>query len=281
MADAIPPGDIAFLKLGGSLITDKTVPEAVRSDVLERVAVEVAAALAQRPGLRLLLAHGSGSFGHVAAARYGVQRGHPADWRGYAETAAAAARLNRMVLDAFLRNGVPVVALQPSGSARTASGEIVELAAWPIPELWMRGLVPVVYGDVALDSVQGCAIISTERIFAYLTPLLHPALILLAGEVDGVYTADPHSDPAARQLARLTPSAWRATAREGVTLPLLGASRGADVTGGMRSKVQGMLDLVQRYPGLRVRVFSGLEKGRVAAALLGEPVGTLLAADES
>ena len=277
MHDLSSSTSIVFLKLGGSLITDKAVAETARTDVLARVAGEIAAALAERPTLRLLLGHGSGSFGHIAAERYGVHRGRLRDWRGYAETAAAASRLDRLVVDALLQAGVPAVALQPSASARTMRGEIVELAAWPIPELWLRGLVPVVYGDVALDAVQGCAIISTERIFAYLTPLLKPALILLAGEVDGVYTADPQRDPGARQVARLTASAWQAEG--GAAPPLLGASRGVDVTGGMRSKVRDMLDLVQRHRALRVRIFSGLEPGRVAAALLGEPVGTLLAAD--
>ncbi|MEW5988076.1 MAG: uridylate kinase, partial [Chloroflexota bacterium] len=86
-----------FLKLGGSLITDKTGVEAVRPDVLARLAGEIQRAWASRPGLRLVIGHGSGSFGHVAAARYGTRRGvyTSEQWRGLAEVAATAARLNR------------------------------------------------------------------------------------------------------------------------------------------------------------------------------------------
>ena len=47
-----------FLKLGGSLITDKTGVEAARPAVLARLAAEIAAARAAQPGLPLLIGHG-------------------------------------------------------------------------------------------------------------------------------------------------------------------------------------------------------------------------------
>jgi len=265
--------ELVFLKLGGSLITEKTQRETARPEVIERVVREVARALAAEPGLRLVLGHGSGSFGHFAAERYGIHRGHPSDWWGYAETAAAAARLDRLVVDACLLAGVPAVALQPSASACTCDGQLTELVSWPVGELLERRLVPVVYGDVALDTTQGCSIISTEQVFAYLARRVVPQRILLAGEVDGVYTADPHREPAARPIARITPSTWQAAEEK-----LVGAC-GVDVTGGMRSKVRQMLALVQEVPGLRVSIFTGLEPGRVEVALLGRPGGTTLEAD--
>ena len=64
-----------FLKLGGSLITDKTKVERVRHDVLTRLVEEVAQARRDHPALRLVLGQGSGSFGHVAAARHGTRQG--------------------------------------------------------------------------------------------------------------------------------------------------------------------------------------------------------------
>lgn len=221
--------------------------------------------------MRLVLGHGSGSYGHFAAEQYGIHRGGAINWRGYAETAAAAARLNRLVVDTCLAAGVPVVALQPSASARTRGGQLEGLVTWPLGELLEHGLVPVVYGDVALDAAQGSSIISTETIFAHIAVGLRPQRILLAGEVDGVWTADPHREPGARPVPILTPAAWQAAEQH------LASARGVDVTGGMRAKVGQMLNLVESLPALRVYVFSGLQPGRVEAALLGSPGGTLLA----
>ena len=229
--------ELVFVKLGGSLITEKTQEATPRTDVIRRLAAELRAARDARPGLRLLLGHGSGSFGHVVAQRYHVQSGCT-DWRGYAETGAVAQRLNRLVTDALLE----------------------------------RGLVPLVYGDVALDDAWGSTIISTEVQFVYLARRLRPQRMLLVGEVAGVYSADPRRDLAARLIAVI--EAHHAEQLEG----MLSGSYAVDVTGGMRSKVQLMLTLFDYLPALRVCLLSGLQPGLLQRALL-EPEwnpGTLL-----
>ena len=68
---------LVFLKLGGSLITDKRLPETPRLDVIRQVAATIAACLHREPALRLLIGHGSGSFGHVYGRRYGTARRRP------------------------------------------------------------------------------------------------------------------------------------------------------------------------------------------------------------
>lgn len=254
--------ELIFLKLGGSLITDKHREETAREDVIRRAAREIRQALDQRPDLRLVLGHGSGSFGHLAAQRHGLVEGGPPNWRGYAETGAAAARLNRLVTDLLLAEGVPVVSLQPSASARCRDGELLHLAVEPVRALLAHDLVPLVYGDVALDQAQGHTIISTEQIFAYLARELRPARILLAGEVGGVFTADPTRDPAARLIPEITPASLSRVER------LLGGSAGFDVTGGMWAKVRAMVALVEEMPGLEVRLISGEQPGLIARALL-------------
>lgn len=252
--------ELVFLKLGGSLITDKNVEATARPEVIRRLAGEVRRALDSHPDLRLLLGHGSGSFGHVVAQRYHVQTG-VTDWCGYAETGAAATRLNRIVTDIFLEAGVPVVSIQPSASARCRGGELEALAIHPVQEALEHGLVPLVYGDVALDDLWGSTIISTEAIFAYLARLLLPQRILLVGEVRGIYTSDPHHDPEARLLPSLQAS------HSAEAQSVLSGSHGVDVTGGMRSKVWAMVGLVRAMPALQVALFSGLEPGLLEHAL--------------
>jgi isopentenyl phosphate kinase len=59
----------------------------------------------------------------------------------------------------------------------------------------------------------------------------------------------------------------------------VGGSHGPDVTGGMKSKVDEMLGLVQEVPGLSVRIFSGEEEDNVRKAIAGERLGTLITSD--
>lgn len=259
-------GELVFLKLGGSLLTDKTQAEAVQRDVLRRVAGEVARARQDAPDLRFLLGHGSGSFGHVAARQHGTRAGVQGEqgWLGFAEVADAAARLNRLVVAAFLAAGVPVWSVQPSASLLCHDGVI---AAWPTQQLELalaRGLAPLIFGDAVLDSLRGGAIASTEELFAWLAPRLRPARIVLAGTVDGVYSSDPLLDFAAQPWPVLTPA----------DLPRLraslGGSHGVDVTGGMASKVTEMGQLVANQPGLEVRLVSGLRPDAIYRALLGD-----------
>jgi isopentenyl phosphate kinase len=263
---------LVFVKLGGSLLTDKRAEETARHDVVRQVAAEIAAARAQNPALRLVIGHGSGSFGHVYGKRYGTRAGvnTPEGWYGFAATADAAARLNRIVVKALLEAGIPAWSIQPSVALRCRDGRIEAGPEETVALALARGLVPVVFGDVALDSVRGGGIASTEEIFEPLVSYLHPKLLVLAGEVDGIYSADPLLDPQAERIAVFTPE----------TLPVfvagLGGSHGVDVTGGMRAKVEQALAMVRTNPGLEIVICSGLRKGALAAALAGQRVGTLI-----
>ena len=50
--------ELVFLKLGGSLITDKTQPYTPKLDVIEDVALQISTALRAQPDLRLVIGHG-------------------------------------------------------------------------------------------------------------------------------------------------------------------------------------------------------------------------------
>ena len=267
-SDVVPPA--VFLKLGGSLITDKTRAYTARHDTIVRLASEVRQALDTAQDLRLLIGHGAGSFGHWAARPYGTRQGvhTPAQWRGYAEVGAAAGRLNQIVTDAFVEAGVPALSVQPSASARCHDGALTHMDTYPLRAALAHGLVPLVHGDVALDDVRGGTIVSTEDIFVFLADELRPARILLLGEVPGVLDGDGAVIP------RITPADLPAL--QGA----LAGSKGVDVTGGMADKVTRMVELVQRHPETYVHILTGAEPGLLTRALLDATLhaGTRVAA---
>lgn len=259
---------IVFLKLGGSLITDKTLVETVRPEALTRLAAEIGRALSSSRDLTLLIGHGSGSFGHVAAAKFGTRSGVDTreQWGGFAEVSSAAARLNAMVRFALVDAGIPAISFQPSASAICREGRIESMSIEQIHRSLKKGLVPIVYGDVAIDTTLGGTIISTEEILTFLTPGLNPTAILLAGETEGVL------DESGEVIESIGDQDI-VNVRQ-----LIGGSRGTDVTGGMATKVEGMVELAATNPSLKIRILSGLVEGAVERCLLDPSanVGTLI-----
>jgi isopentenyl phosphate kinase len=270
------PKDVIFLKLGGSLITDKSQARTARPDAIRRLTDEIAQARKAAPGLRLVLGHGSGSFGHMEAKKYGTAGGVRTadDWRGFAAVWTAADQLNRIMTDALAAGGVPAVRIAPSSCAILESGRLAEMPVAPIFAALEAGLVPVVYGDAVFDRTRGGGIASTEMVFGHLARSLHPRWILLAGIERGVFEDYP-----ARKvlLPRIRAAEWNPPEGEGNIHPKLEGSAHTDVTGGMLSKVEEMLALIAREENLQALIFSGEVEGNVRRALLGEAVeGTRL-----
>ncbi len=270
---------LVFVKLGGSILTDKTAAEALDRPALAAAAGALASALAADPELRLLVGHGGGSFGHYWAERYATQHGARDEhgWQGVARVSDAMGRLNRAIVAQLLEAGIAAIGVQPAASAVASGGTLRSLAVEPLQAMLAldapRRLTPVIHGDVALDQLQGATILSTESLFAFLTPLLKPRRIVLVGE-GGVYTADPRRDPHAVRIDTIGP------ANVDAVLQMTGASHGADVTGGMASKVSLMWQLVRATPGLRVQLI-GNSPAALTAALRGDDVeGTVILNNE-
>jgi isopentenyl phosphate kinase len=260
---------LVFLKLGGSLITDKTRPYTPRMEKLDSLAAEISSVLSENPDLHLLLGHGSGSFGHAAAGQFSTRMGvsTPEAWRGFAEVWYQASTLNRLVIEALHRAGLPVVTFSPSASVITHDGKIINWDHHPIQAALSNGLLPVIHGDVTFDKTRGGTILSTEDLFAYLAHSLHPESILLAGLETGVWSDFPSREHLLREI----------TSKNIPQLsPGLGPAAGIDVTGGMASKVTGMLSLVEELPDLEIWIFSGEQPGNLRCALLGNNPGTCL-----
>lgn len=251
---------ITLVKLGGSLITDKTQRATFRPDVMQRIAREIQSALVEKPDLQIVIGHGSGSFGHFEAAEHdtihGVQTS--AQWRGFARVATIASELNYLVTRELHSADVPALRVQPSASSVAQAGVIVHMALSSIERALAHGLVPLVYGDVAFDDIRGGTITSTETIFAYLVNQLPVSRLLLLGEVDGVY------DEEERVIPQITPDNFDSIRAA------LGGSSGVDVTGGMLTKVQEMLRLATHPPYPVVHILNGKTPNALYEMLLAE-----------
>lgn len=267
-----PSSTLQFLKLGGSLITEKTRPHTLRPRVLARLVEEIAAARAMDPGLRLVVGHGSGSFGHVPAQKHGTRQGVNTreGWQGFVEVWREASALYQLVMEALSKAGIPAVGFPPSASVTANDGQVVTWNLDPLRAALKVNLIPVIHGDVIFDTTRGGTILSTEDLFAHLARHLRPRRILLAGMEAGVWADYPVCE---KLIPEITPTNLSAVTS-------LGGSTATDVTGGMASKVHQSLTLAQEIPGLEVLIFSGDTPGLIQRALLGESVGTSLLTSE-
>lgn len=264
--------EIIFLKLGGSLITDKTQPYTPRLDVLARLAAEIADARRATPSLSLVLGHGSGSFGHTAAKKHGTREGVTSaeEWQGFTEVWWQASELNRYVMQALTEAGIPALALAPVSAVLARDGRVARWDLEPLKRALAAKLLPVIYGDVIFDEVRGGTILSTEDLFEYLAVELQPKRILLAGLEEAVWADFPANT---QRIERITAASFESLRAS------VGGSHGADVTGGMQSKVIQMLELAQRVPGLQAHIFSSEIPGNLSRALRGENLGTIVSND--
>ncbi len=262
-------GELIFLKLGGSLITDKHTPRTAKGELIGSISREIAQLMAENPTLKIVLGHGSGSYGHYSGKKYQTREGVStlADWKGFAEVWHDAATLNRLVMHALHKANLPAVAFPPSSAIYSTDRKITSWDLSLIKSALDNNLLPVVFGDVVFDARRGGTILSTEDLFIHLAYELKPTKILLAGLDQGVWKDYPECKTLVKTI---TPDTYPGL------MPDIKNSEAPDVTGGMKDKVEQMLGLTSQIPDLEVYIYSGLVPGNLKNILEGKQSGTLL-----
>jgi len=242
---------VDVLKLGGSVLTDKTEPETVDDERLAAAAAAIADA-----DRDLVLVHGGGSFGHHHADRHGVT-----DETGTTDAAAvtdihgAMTELNGAVVEALQAAGVPAVPIRPLSAASRGAGGELRLATDPLGTLRAEGFTPVLHGDVVGHAGAGATILSGDDLVVALAEAIAPDRVGLCTAVGGVLEGDGDVVDRIERFADVAEA--------------LGGAEGTDVTGGMAGKVRALLALETS-----AAVFG---PGDLPAFLAGESPGTEIA----
>lgn len=258
-----------FVKLGGSLITDKKTPYTLNREILERLCQEISRFVNENPEEQLVIGHGSGSFGHIPAQKYGTRQGvaTQTEWQGFHEVWREARLLHLLVMEALFSQGIRAISFSPSATIFAARGIIRTWNLEPLRSALQHGMIPVVYGDVVFDAEIGGTILSTEELFQSLSLQLCPNRILLAGIEQGIWADFPER----RQfVSQITPASFPDIKNS------LQGSGSPDVTGGMITKVESMLSLTAVLPDLEVQIFNGLQRDSLYETLQGHKVGTII-----
>lgn len=261
-----PPNSVTLVKLGGAVLTDKSMPNTLRPEVLKRLVQEVKSAW-KDTGEFLVVGHGAGSFAHVPAAHYDTMNGFRDEYSrlGMAIVQDSAAQLNRLVVREFLENDVPAVSSCASSSAVTENKKLKTYFTAVFEEYLKQGLLPVTYGDVIVDSKIGCTIWSTDVLLAhcareFLSRGWHVKKIVHATQVAGVMKNLGRPEDGIFEV--ITP----ANAEE--VKKAMGVTKGFDVTGGMWGKISESLDMTAH--GVETVILSGDNPGMLERCLRGE-----------
>jgi len=260
------------LKLGGSVITEKEKPLTPNLPVIERLASEISRANVSP----LVLVHGGGSFGHPLAKQYAVEKGYRdrSQIMGFSKIRQAMTMLNKLVVDSLIQHNIPAVTVQPSSCIITKQGRIQVMEERPLRKLLEMEFVPVLHGDIVLDSDLGFAILSGDQLVSSLATRLEARRIIIGIDVDGLYTSDPKTDPEARLIQHVTGRELRKMQ------PKIGEARVTDVTGGMLGKVLELMPAVEK--GIQVIIVNAAKSSNVYKALKNEGVvGTVIERGEA
>ncbi len=254
---------VRIIKIGGSLITEKDKPYTPREERMR----EIAAAVKRAIGNTFLIGHGGGSFPHTSAKKYRTKEGckDSNSLLGAGIVHYDAVWINQLFMRALHEEGVPAISFHPNSFVVEGG----ELYTEPLEVAIEKGFIPVFHGDVVMDRKKGCNIYSTETIIYKLVKVMKGIKAIgMAEEVGGVYTADPKQTEDAELIERIDKS------NAGEIMQYLSGSHGIDVTGGMKHKVEMLIELAKM--GIDSYIFEGTPEN-VEAFLKGKKVrGTLI-----
>jgi len=231
---------IVLVKLGGGLIAPKDwIPETPDTSVIKRLIREI-----EESKVRVIIAVGSGNFGHAAVKKYGIDSDEGVD-----KVRVIARKIGK------------IVAQEIDDSKLIITHDV----PWEINEILDAGRTPIIYGDVMGKG----EIWSGERCIAEMLPGLvssgwNVQKIIQVSAEEGVWDANKNI------ISEITSESW------GKFNGSVGGSAGTDVTGGMFHKVEESLSIANKY-GIRTWIISGKVEGRLKNTLRGKRVpGTVV-----
>jgi isopentenyl phosphate kinase len=229
---------VILAKLGGAAITIKSQLETFNHglDLVNPILPVVH---------NTILVHGAGSFGHQFAKEFklaeGGQNGKSLCF-GIAKTRSSVRKLNTMIVDKFVEQGIPAIGISPGDHLLANNSQfnmdLCQSFRKHLYDLVNLGYLPIVHGDVVIDDGLGCCIISGDKLIEILLSDQTEKVCFLTN-VNGLL------------------SEFDSETGNGNLIPILRAQEfsidsfnfsmnGEDVTGGMRGKVECCLRVASR-----------------------------------
>ncbi|MHA1519956.1 MAG: isopentenyl phosphate kinase [Promethearchaeota archaeon] len=257
---------IIIVKLGGSLITDKSQPLSVNSEILQNLSNQISQFYSETDH-SLIIVHGGGSFGHPIAEKFQIQQGYnPAikdQIEGLIQTHSSMEELNQICTNALAKVGIHTYPIAPSTVFLKKEEDLIFNGRDIIVELLNHRIIPVLYGDILFVQPSNFQILSGDAIITELCQTFGPDSILkvvFTTDEDGIYQKNSSND----DFNLIT----QITAKEFLNINFESFNEDpaiSDVTGGMRGKFNEIQNIVQL--GICVEILNGQSPNLLYQAL--------------
>jgi isopentenyl phosphate kinase len=256
--------ELTVIKLGGSLLTDKSKPYEARKSIITATAKELRECIDEGLIESLVIIHGVGSYGHPPVLEYKLYKGFtgPEQFIPLSKTQSIVNEFRLMITKEFQAAGLPVNLLHPS-SMLVADKMRVTKTFFEALKGWMAlGMIPLLGGDLLYDKAMGFSIGSGDELAAVLARDLQAKRLIFAMDELGVYDTDPKKNPHAQLLTEIDINDLDEVIKG------LEQSGKADASGAIKGKlsyIAAVKDLIEG--GLETTLLSMMKFGNLKALL--------------
>jgi isopentenyl phosphate kinase len=123
------------------------------------------------------------------------EKSKPKDFQiGISLTRQSVIQLNQIVVGKLINREIPAIGISCLTNFSSCGGEFNQIDPTFIQNLTQMldlGMVPVIHGDVILDSLLKCKILSGDEIISQLSSYFKPEKVIFISNVCGIYTQPP------------------------------------------------------------------------------------------
>lgn len=222
---------LIFVKLGGSLISDKTKINQARFDEISRLSMQIKDL---KEEYSLVIFTGAGGFGHPVAEKYKNNLKE-----GVKEIKRACKEINKIVVNSLKDLGLKAISVEPDKIAEFNDGKIISLTYDLIVQLLERDVIPVFHADLVNDKRSGILVLSMDKFLVDLAIYLSRNDKYVVEKAIFVGTTSGVFDKKSKVIPTITKKNYSTI--KGIFYK----NKGIDVSGGMKYKVEQCLRLAE------------------------------------
>ena len=244
------------IKLGGSVITVKNKAYTVNFSNVDQIAGEIARILLKLKK-KLIIVHGTGSFGKPPALKYGYMDGNiKSSKTPVAQIKAGILGLHHELIKTLVKKGVKAISLPCDALVDFSGGKIKKINK-PYIKKWLnKGFLPVINSDI-LPNGKYFSVCSSDNIASYLANEFKADKLIFLTDVDGIYDDRQNliKKILKNDLLELKYSCQKST---------------KDVSGAMPGKIEQIITLFGHGHNVKVHILNGFSQGRLRNLLFGK-----------